>query len=346
MTNSSLLNRIPYIKGALILLIVLYHSMLTWAGVWNFSFLAGLEIFPIKVLADWLNSFHIYAFTFISGYIFAFIEIDRIGGGYKSFLRFCKSKVFRLLIPYIFVSIIWVIPNEVLFKECDTITILHAFVLGENPNQLWFLLMLLGVFLLFWPARKIAIKKPLLTVIYVFILYACGLIGSNYIPNVFQIWTACQYVLFFYLGFFYYRWRDKILGKVNPLTWLFIDILLFVTYEFLQASSTLLAVTHLLNGITLRIVGCVMAVEVINSLLPDVLSKDGVFTNISTRSMGIYLFHQQVIYYSLYLFCYKLGWAPVPCILLNFIVSVTVAYLITTLLMKTKFTRLMIGEKM
>lgn len=242
-------------------------------------------------------------------------------------------------------SIIWVIPNEILFKGYDTTTIFHSFVLGEAPNQLWFLLMLFGVFILFWPARKLAINKPFLTVIYVFILYVCGLIGSNYIHNVFQIWTACQYVLFFYLGFIYYKWRDKFIGKVSPLIWLFIDILLFVTYEFMQSSSTILSMTHLLNGIVLRIVGCVMAVEVINYLLPCVISNDGIFSNISNRSMGIFLFHQQVIYYSIYIFCYKFGWAPVPCILLNFIASVTVAYLITKLLMKIKFTRLMIGEK-
>ena len=92
MTNIQLLNRLPYIKGVLILLIVLYHSMLTWAGVWNFSFLAEIEILPIKVISDWLNSFHIYAFTFISGFIFAFIEIDRNGGGTSLSFIFASLK--------------------------------------------------------------------------------------------------------------------------------------------------------------------------------------------------------------------------------------------------------------
>ena len=242
-------------------------------------------------------------------------------------------------------SIIWVIPNEILFKEYDTTTIFHAFVLGEAPNQLWFLLMLFGVFILFWPARKLAIKKPFLTVLYVFILYVCGLIGSNYIHNVFQIWTACQYVLFFYLGFIYYEWRDKFIGKVSPLIWLFIDILLFVTYEFMQSSSTILSMTHLLNGIVLRIVGCVMAVEVINYLLPKQISEGSVLSKISRKSMGIYLFHQQIIYYSLFVSCYKLEYPPIICIIINFMLSTTIAYLIATVLSKWRVTRVLIGEK-
>lgn len=92
MTNIQLLNRLPYIKGILILIIVLYHSMLYWTGVWNFTSMIGEELLPISIITDWLNSFHIYAFTFISGFIFAFIEIDRNGGGTSLSFIFASLK--------------------------------------------------------------------------------------------------------------------------------------------------------------------------------------------------------------------------------------------------------------
>lgn len=59
-----------YLKALLMLLVVVYHSIVFWTGTWFTehpiyvsSFLAGIAL--------WLNTFHIYGFTLVSGYLYA-----------------------------------------------------------------------------------------------------------------------------------------------------------------------------------------------------------------------------------------------------------------------------------
>ena len=74
------LKNIPFVKSILMLLVLLYHSCVFWTGNW-------WDIPPVYTsnliggFATWLNSFHIYTFTLVSGYIFAF---KTCGGGIAS----------------------------------------------------------------------------------------------------------------------------------------------------------------------------------------------------------------------------------------------------------------------
>lgn len=73
------LNNCTAIKAILMLIIVIYHSMRVYAeGTWGPY--APMQDAPILgYISDWLNSFHVYAFTLISGYIFSFIKYERGG---------------------------------------------------------------------------------------------------------------------------------------------------------------------------------------------------------------------------------------------------------------------------
>lgn len=56
-------------KVCLMLLIVLYHSFLFLNGKWFATI--NIEYHPIPAhICEWINSFSIYAFTFLSGYIY------------------------------------------------------------------------------------------------------------------------------------------------------------------------------------------------------------------------------------------------------------------------------------
>lgn len=69
--NKDSLGNSAFVKTVLMLCVIAYHSMVFWTGKWW-----DLEIgFPSKsvgYLANWLNSFHVYAFALVSGYLFAF----------------------------------------------------------------------------------------------------------------------------------------------------------------------------------------------------------------------------------------------------------------------------------
>lgn len=92
----------------------------------------------LKVLSEWLNSFHIYGFTFVSGYIFFALRYEF--GKYQKFSEFIISKAKRLLIPYVFTAIIWVIPISTYFFNYGITDIIAKYVFAVSPGQLWFYL--------------------------------------------------------------------------------------------------------------------------------------------------------------------------------------------------------------
>ena len=66
------------------LLVVFYHSILFWGGDW-FTKDPLVTSKLLDCIAKWLNSFHIYAFTLVSGYIFVISSMKR--DSKKSFLH-------------------------------------------------------------------------------------------------------------------------------------------------------------------------------------------------------------------------------------------------------------------
>lgn len=58
-----------FIKTILMLLVVLYHSIV-FCGNWFHVKEVIYPSQPLAVLAQWLNSFHVYGFTLVSGYLF------------------------------------------------------------------------------------------------------------------------------------------------------------------------------------------------------------------------------------------------------------------------------------
>lgn len=167
-----------------------------WTGNW-WDTPPILPSLSLKALATWLNSFHIYGFVLISGYLFAF---KVRGGGYPDYSAFLKNKAKRLLIPYLFVAAVWLIPISIAMYGPDWNRLMDNYVLCKSPEQLWFLWMLFWVFALVWPVRNTVMAHPALGWAFALALYLVGIMGQRYLPNVFQIWTACQCMLFFLVG--------------------------------------------------------------------------------------------------------------------------------------------------
>ena len=124
------------------LCVIVGHSVNFWKGTW-FTVVEPAELsMGLSWISDFMNAFHIFAFTLVSGYLFYYLIIEQ--GSYKKFRPFLIGKVKRLIVPYVFVCIIWVIPIADYFFRYNTIEVLNRYILGTNPNQLWFLLMFSG----------------------------------------------------------------------------------------------------------------------------------------------------------------------------------------------------------
>ena len=323
------------------LLVVFYHSILFWGGEW-FTKNPTQTVGILKSLAGWMNSFHIFAFTLVSGYIFFYLKQEK--QKYNKFLPFITNKAKRLLIPYVFIAIVWVVPVQYFFFRYELKEIISNFLFAMSPNQLWFIIMLFDVFLIFWPLSDFLAKHDLLGIIAVICLYVCGLVGRMLLPNVFQLWTALSYMPLFWLGFKLRQYGTGILMKIPAIVWVIVSVLLYTLTRHLSGMEGVL--WKLLSlGFTFvtNVVGAMMAFVVLQKIASKVRWNNRVFSFFSKRSMPVYLLHQQVIYF----FIYWLNGSVNPYLnaVVNFVFSLGISLLAATLLMKFKITKFLIGEK-
>lgn len=337
------LSNCGFVKTILMLLVILGHACAFWSGHW-FTDNPALPSRGLNALFDWLNSFHIYAFALVSGYIFTY-KIN--GGGYSHYIPFIKNKVKRLLVPYMFVALVWVVPISEFYFRWDMSYLVKKYVLCINPSQLWFLWMIFGVFVIVWPMRNIMLKNPAIGWIISIALYGVGSIGERIIPNIFCIWNACQYVLFFYIGM---RIRDKreknellITDKVSPIWWIVLDLLIFAINGALDSRLVIVRVAGIILGLLSHIVGSVMAWSVLQMLASHFEWKSSkLICGMMPYTMPIYLFHQQIMYFTISLLNGKVS--PFTNASINFVVALVLSIFISIFLMKWKATRFLIGE--
>lgn len=294
MDRSRELKNCDAVKGILMILVVLGHSMGMWmTGGWG-PFEASQSSVVLHYLADWISTFHVFAFTLVSGYIFYYVKYEI--GGYKNYLPFVILKVKRLVVPFLFVLFAWVVPVHIYFYGFGFNTVLHRFILGESPNQLWFLLMLFWVFVLFWPISNYARKHPLGGTIIVLLFMLIGM-GLTFVPNIYVFRTGLQYLLFFWVGFLIRQYGSDLLMKIPSIVYIMLDIVLFIVYEQIRQIDGIIF-TILLTGfsVVIHLVGAVMAFVLLQRFASKLGTNSKGVPYLVKHSMVVYLFHQQVIY--------------------------------------------------
>lgn len=337
------LNNCVFAKTILMLFVIIGHSISFWNGTWFTALTPEKTSIFYKYLSIFIGGFHIYCFALISGYIFYYLKIER--GKYQNYLQFIWLKIKRLIIPFWFVMLCWVLPINQLFFKYNKSNIIFKFLLGTSPSQLWFLLMLFWVFVIFWSLAKFIDQHYFFGVIIMFLFYLLGTVGSNICPNYYMIWTACRYVLFFGGGFFIRKFKIEFLSKNNPLLfggcYAVIFIIYVITYNVGDVSNIyklysygIECVFHLVGAFTAFFILQKLAEYPINGLKINELAK---------YSMPIYLFHEQIIYLVIGMLNGKMNIYILSIIC--FVVSIILSYVVSKLLFKWKFTRILIGEK-
>ena len=316
-----------------------------WTGHWFETIPVAEECAPIAYIAKWIQTFSIYGFTLVSGYLYMFKYSSYRTNGIMIFLT---GKIKRLIIPSFFVSTVWIIPILYYFNSIDVKTAIKNYYLAISPSQLWFLWMLFFVFVIIWPVSNIMISNRYWGWFIAFISYLVAIVGRKFIPNYFNIWTAFSYVPFFYIGMCLRQKEDNnetiISEKIPYYIWIIVDILLFIIYTFIKKTG--FGGEHFTNSVKLilNMWGAVMAWLTFQTLGHKVNWRScKPFIRLSESSMPIYLFHQQIIYFVISTLNGRVN--PIVNGLINFLVSLLGAFLISTLLMKWKITRFLIGEK-
>lgn len=334
------LDNCTFVKTGLMLIVVLYHSCIFWRGNW-FTSNPVFEAKSLAIFAEWLNTFHIYGFTLVAGYVFYYLKEEK--KRYSEFIPFVVNKLKRLIIPYIIVSVIWVIPFLYVYKNPGFWDIIRDYVLGVSPSQLWFLMMLFNVYTIAWIISPVFSKDDKIGLFVIASIYIIGVIGAGIIPNIFQIWTSCKYVLIFFIGFLLRKHGSECFMKIPSIIWIGIDIFVFVLYKcFLRFEGISINILLVCLGELLHIVGALMAFVIFQKISAHI-NREGIWGFLGKYTMTIYLFHQQIIYILI------LGTNgminPYLNVMIIFSVALCLSVLISNILLKFKIGRIIVGEK-
>lgn len=120
---------------------------------------------------------------------------------------------------------------------------------------------------------------------------------------------------------------------------------MFLLWQITNGKELLiLKLANLIFYYSATVFGALMAFFFLQWLAEKIKWKNNkFFMNLSKHSMTIYLFHQQIIYFTIIWLNGKVN--PYLHSFVNFVVALMLSFLISTLLMKFKVTRILIGEK-
>lgn len=341
MEEKNWLNNTRFTKTVLMILVILCHAADFWTGNW-FTKNPIIQNNTIGIMAEIIGSFHIYCFVLVSGYVFYYKYSN---GEYSKYGVFIKTKIKRLIIPYIFASIIWVIPIACFFFKYNKIQIFRNFVLAEAPNQLWFLWMLFGVFAIYWPLSNFFQYKNILGVILVISFFGLGTIGDYLFPNVFQIWTAFKYILFFWTGTKIRQYENEYMYRYGILAFaVFVFFFIVRQILLLKFDGILYSITNIGLGLLINVFGAIGAFVTLQIISERVKWKDNsIFTLLASKTMPMYLFHQQIIYFIIFYLNGRLNpWIHVG---ISFLVSTVLSLMISIILGHFRITSMLIGDK-
>ena len=127
--------------------------------------------------------------------------------------------------------------------------------------------------------------------------------------------------------------------------WLILDLFLFVGSLWIDGKNGfIMKVASLGIGTLLHMVGAVMAWSILQMLAGHIRWQESkTFGKLSAYSMPMYLFHQQIIYFTIT----ALNGVVNPWVNagVNFAVAAVGSFVISAVLMRWKITRFLVGEK-
>ena len=293
----------------------------------------------LQYAAGWLNLFHIETFTFASGYLFYMLRYEK--GRYRTPKKDIQRRFCRLMVPFFAVSVFWALPAQLLAYGFSWEIIIKSFVLQIAPAQLWFLPMLFILYVVFYFLSDCLERIPVWAACAgYYVIYAAKLLSGKYIPwGVFQISNVIEYAIYFYLGCAFRSGKVKIQSGKQAEGTCLIALPVAAAYLWMGGVSSLSQLKEFIRPAVCAV--RIFAVVCLGKMLSvERLTDERWFERLSRNAMGIYLFHQQILYITMRLF------KEIPLglqLLCNFAVALTVSYAISSLLRKVRWGRRVLG---
>ncbi len=212
---------IDYLKGILIILVVIGHSYKNTAGIF------------------WIiYRFHMPLFFMISGYLF---------NNKRSFKDFAKRKYTTIIKPYLIYFVISYAVTNLFLTKIDFLTLINVFILNGkylmyvNNIVIWYLPFIFYVSLIFYPISKIEDDKKLFilaSILFILSVPTYKLFNNIYPDEFFplSLQVVPPALAYMITGLLYKRNKDKIKLSYNKKV--IISIIFFIVGIYISLCTT------------------------------------------------------------------------------------------------------------
>ncbi len=313
METGAKLKHVIFLRAFTIILVVLAHSTRGSSAPALYLYNPLHTPFLEVLLLQYVYSFHMPLFFWISGYVFYFSTAEK-RDQVNPILELSK-KIQRLIIPLYATAFIVFLPTVFFFGHPDGSLsyMCKKFLLGKDIGHLWFLKSLFYIFIIIIPICNYTKKLNLLGSI----VFCSGIMALSMSGIIFP--RLLRDLLFFLLGYFTRKYVTTLL-KGNPL---FYFSILFISHFSLFAATKLDLIPGYFN-LPLRFITPILGIYFMYFLtvhLSRLTLRKRIWSIVSlidSSSYTIYLFHATFIYIILYTYSF----APSSNVLFRIIPSV------------------------
>lgn len=322
MKTNSISLTLNNIKVYTILLVIIGHVLAIYTPLSLFPHIGNKVI---GLLYNFIYSFHMPLFIFVSGTVYA---ICREKGKYSTWNGLLKSKCKRILVPYITFCLIILFPTLKALGVYDKTLLqwLYDAFFGLNIRHLWYLLVLFEMFVITYLIESI--KKDINHYIILFISLCLAILAYNIkVPPIFQFNMLFRYYIYFIIGYTVGKGKINICCNI-PSGIILLIIGLIGNYIMYRVPATIYPFITIITAICLLVVVfsiCQLYNLGSNTKFYNVIKQDG---------MGIYLFHVIFIYIFYYFDIFaNLGiWVQtISATLISFLLSIAATRLVRTI---------------
>lgn len=316
------------LKVLLTFLVVFAHASRMYTGKGVIT--PVLSSNTLTLITNFIYSFHMKLYMAVSGMVYGLCVIEY--KKYQDSFKFIINKAKRLMIPYLFWGIVLVAPVMVACHFTDRTYLSYVFdgiILANDNRHLWYIIVLFYIFCVFAVIRKwIERINPII------ILVICLLVSyyQNKIVLPLSLNSFANYILYFYLGYVFNLYFDKIVKIVsNPLAILIcflIDAYLFTKPGWVFSIMTGVFGSCFFIGITYHLSKIISGIKFF-----DLLNQNG---------YGIYLFHPMIIYVLFYYLANKNIYPWILCSLIS-VFAYFLSFFLSILIRKLRM-HILLGE--
>lgn len=269
------------------LMIILFHCMCYSAGFWEEYFHCAQPVVLVHDAAAMVVSLALPAFFFVSGFLYAYLYVEK--DKYRNWKSFMVSKFKRLILPTITWTIIYLAVLPFRYPLSEVLT---------GIQHLWFLPVLFCIFMIVRLVTPwlLAVRKPLVDIV-----IASAVVIVNYLlfigyqrielDDSLLIGRILTYLDYFIVGIMMYKHRFALRNKL-------LEIILVVLLLGCHVACMNIFVTlaHGLVNTIVIIAICILAMDVLSAVSVDGHSiAYRILDSLDKNSMGIYLIHQVLI---------------------------------------------------